>query len=31
MSYADGGAKSVLALRRRDRGYVGRLTMGVRT
>jgi hypothetical protein len=27
--YADGGSKSLLALRRRGSGYVGRLTMGV--
>jgi protocatechuate 3,4-dioxygenase beta subunit len=29
--YGAGGSKSLLALRRRGRGYVGRLTMGVRT
>jgi hypothetical protein len=28
--YAAGGSKSLLALRRRGSGYVGRLTMGVR-
>jgi protocatechuate 3,4-dioxygenase beta subunit len=27
--YAAGGSRSLLALRRRGRGYVGRLTMGV--
>jgi protocatechuate 3,4-dioxygenase beta subunit len=29
--YAGGGAKSLLALRRHGSGYVGRLTMGVRS